>query len=141
MKRKMKVQEEDSEKSGNEQHVENMEYIKPKVKSGKKVKKCKVQVSDTEPGADLSVEYLSSSVEEVVVKKKKLKKKMKKCKRKMSSEETDSDTDSESRYKKPKYRKKKCKDKTVQPPSYTQGVPQGLPQPVGVGAPGVDVPE
>ena len=69
------MEEEDSEKSGDEQQadVESMEYVKPKVKSGKKVKKCKVQVSDMEPEGEFSVES-SSSVDNVVVKKKKLQK-------------------------------------------------------------------
>ena len=47
-----------------------MEYVKPKPKSAKTPKNCKVQVIEIDTEADISCESLSSSEEKVVVKKK-----------------------------------------------------------------------
>ena len=88
-------------------------------------------MSKTDTEADISCESLSSSEEiVVVVKKKKLEKNILKCKKKTSSEESDSDSDTDLIYEKPKYKKRKCKDKLVQPPSHPEG---GVGGPIGAG--------
>ena len=94
-KKKKKKEQEGDQKSVDEDMVDvkNMEYVKPKHKSAKKLKKHKVQVSETDTEEDINCDSSSSSEEVVVVKKKKLKKKIKKRKKKISSEELDSDSD------------------------------------------------
>ena len=75
------MQEGDSGESVEDQDhgIKNMEYVKSKHKSVKRLKKRKVEVSDTDTEEDDSPDSLSSSEDNVVVvKRKKFKKKMKK---------------------------------------------------------------
>ena len=77
-KKKKKEQEGNSGKFVDEDivDVKNMKYVKPKHKSAKKLKKCKVQVSETDTEEDINCDSSSSSEEVIVVKKKKLQKKI-----------------------------------------------------------------
>ena len=74
------MQEGDSgESTENEDgEIKNMEYVKAKHKLVKKLKKCKVEVSDTDTEDDSPDSSSSSEEKVVVVKRKRFKKKMKK---------------------------------------------------------------
>ena len=79
-KKQKKVQEGDGGESTEDEDggIKNMEYVKAKHKSVKKLKNCKVEVSDTDTEDDSPDSSSSSEKKVVVVKRKRFKKKMNK---------------------------------------------------------------